>query len=300
MALDWSNERYVRLYTRITPDMALWCWQAKAIWPWLLAAADRAGVIAARKGARAIAKLVDMPLEVVTEGLEGEDGLLADGCVVATADGYVIRNYVEAQTAVASVNKRVADHRARQRRGDTLDVCNDGNNDVTRGNAESASVTPVTPIRSEQSGTDPIRADRDGSASPSIAIGTLPGLEPVKAEQAKPSRKRASVAMPSDFAPGDAHRAFAAEHQLDLTAEFDRFRLHHEAKGSVFASWPAALSTWLSNAVRFASERRSRGGDGPGGPRSPPTAARGSAAGRALVARLEAEEAARRSQEPSR
>lgn len=61
--------------------------------------------------------------------------------------------------------------------------------------------------------------------------------------------------MPADFAPTDAHRATAAEHGLDLDAEVERFRLHHEAKGNAFASWNAALSMWLNNAVRFSRGR---------------------------------------------
>ena len=166
MALDWSNERYVRLYTRITGDMALWCWQAKAIWPWLIANADRAGVIGARRGARGVAALVGMPAEVVDVGLAD---LLEDGCIVATPEGYAIPNYVEAQTARASENKRAADYRARQRIGSTMaDIGNDANSSVTPNHTASHGVTGnhtashgvtgnhdasrlVTPSRAEQS-----------------------------------------------------------------------------------------------------------------------------------------------------
>ena len=67
----------------------------------------------------------------------------------------------------------------------------------------------------------------------------------------KSSRKRPAVRMPDDFAPDATHRTFAQQNTLDLDAEVEAFRLHHEAKGSVFASWSAALSTWLRNAVKF-------------------------------------------------
>lgn len=67
----------------------------------------------------------------------------------------------------------------------------------------------------------------------------------------KPSRKRPAVSIPAGFAPEDTHRTFARSNALDLDAEVEAFRLHHEAKGSVFASWSAALSTWLRNAVKF-------------------------------------------------
>jgi hypothetical protein len=65
------------------------------------------------------------------------------------------------------------------------------------------------------------------------------------------SRKRPAIRIPDDFAPDDTHRTFAQANALDLDAEVEAFRLHHEAKGSVFASWSAALSTWLRNAVKF-------------------------------------------------
>ena len=87
--------------------------------------------------------------------------------------------------------------------------------------------------------------------------------------------------MPAGFAPDDGHRAFAAEHRLDLGAEFEAFSDFHRAKGSTFLDWPAALRTWLRNAVKF---RR----DHPSAPRSS-----GSAAARDLVEELEARDRAR-------
>ncbi len=82
----------------------------------------------------------------------------------------------------------------------------------------------------------------------------------------KPTRKQPVIVMPDDFGPSDAHRTFAAENDLDLAREMPRFIDHHSAKGSVFASWPAALSTWLRNAVEF---RKRDGARGPGPPRPP-------------------------------
>src|SRR5690349_986751 len=99
MALDWANERYIRFYVREKPDEAAWCWQATALWPQLLRRADRAGVIETRKGARGLAGLTRLPLEVVEPGLVD---LVADGCIVQTATGYYIPNYIDAQTTKSS------------------------------------------------------------------------------------------------------------------------------------------------------------------------------------------------------
>ncbi len=154
MSLDWSNERYVRLYRPSVDHRAL-CWQARAIWPLLLQEADGAGVLGARKGVAALARAIDVPAEVVEAGISD---LLDDGCLVAIPGGYCIRNYVEAQTATMTDNSR----KARQREHDralsalaaaaasaTAAVSQDGSQfghatsrDVTDGHGESRSVTP--------------------------------------------------------------------------------------------------------------------------------------------------------------
>lgn len=98
--MDWSSERYVRLYTRETVEMAFWSWQALAVWPWLLARCDRNGRLGLGKhGREGLAVLLKMPAEVVSEGL---DCLLSDGCVTERHDshGFVtldVPNFVAAQ-----------------------------------------------------------------------------------------------------------------------------------------------------------------------------------------------------------
>lgn len=60
--------------------------------------------------------------------------------------------------------------------------------------------------------------------------------------------------MPDPFPMTDKHRAFAAERGIvGQTAQFqfDRFKSHHGAKGSVFASWDQAWQTWVLNQARF-------------------------------------------------
>lgn len=253
MALDWSNERYVRLYTRITPDMEIWCYQAKAIWPWLMGIADRAGVIAAKRGGlRGLAKSLDMPIEFVTAGMNGTAdgvGLLEDGCIVEAPDGYVIRNYVDAQTAVASVNKRVADHRARQRLGTSLDERSAANSDVTRANEPSEPVTPVTPSGTDPSGTERDRTDEERApASPSAAPLTL---EPTGKKARRRREALPRTPMPEDYEPRDSHREKADRLGLDLAAELARFRTSTAKRGCLWADWHAAFHDWLDNAPEF-------------------------------------------------
>lgn len=73
-----------------------------------------------------------------------------------------------------------------------------------------------------------------------------------KAGKRKPGT---AVAMPSDWAPSDAHHAFASQHSLDLQHEAQQFRDKSEAKGWTNVSWPAAFSTWLRNQAKWNRER---------------------------------------------
>lgn len=110
--MDWSNERYVRLFTRDTPEWLCWSWQSRALWPLLIRKVDRSGVLANKLGARGVAALVGLPVEVVEAGLPD---LLADGCLQVHPLGYVIPNFIEAQEAPQSDKQRKRESRERRR-----------------------------------------------------------------------------------------------------------------------------------------------------------------------------------------
>ncbi len=193
MALDWSNERYVRLYRPSVDHRAL-CWQARAIWPLLLQEADGAGVIGARKGVAGLSKAIDFPIEVVEAGMAD---LIDDGCLVAIPGGYCIRNYVEAQTATMTDSSRKARQREVDRAVAALEsaagcslqagsqIGHAASREVTDGHGASRSVTPsrADPIRDPDL-THDARA-RDGQAHPDPVTdatagsgGDLPGAPP--------------------------------------------------------------------------------------------------------------------------
>ena len=112
--MDWSNERYVRLYTRNTDDWMVWPWQARALFPLLMRAADRAGHIDTSRGFIGIAALVMLPLEVVEVGMQAL--LEGHGAPVAVVDrGYLIRNFLDAQEANQTDQQRARESRARKR-----------------------------------------------------------------------------------------------------------------------------------------------------------------------------------------
>jgi hypothetical protein len=111
--MDWSNERYVRVYTRDTVTWKLWSWESRALWLFLLRKVDRAGVLDLDgSGSRGVAAIVEMPLEMVEIGL---DGLIASRAVEWLDVCLVIPNFIEAQECTQTDAHRQRERRARRR-----------------------------------------------------------------------------------------------------------------------------------------------------------------------------------------
>lgn len=111
--MRWEEERYVRVYTRDTPDWIALPWQARATFYELLRKVDRAGIVPmGRSGERGLAALLMLPFDVVSTGLAA---LLEDGCLVRSGTDLVVRRYIEAQEARQSDRARQRDSRERAR-----------------------------------------------------------------------------------------------------------------------------------------------------------------------------------------
>lgn len=165
--MRWEDERYVRAYVRDTPEWCALSWEARALFWELLRKVDLAGYIAmGRAGLRGLAVLVHMPTEVVERALHGEDGLIADGCVVAVDGGFFMPNYVTAQQAKHSDKLRKQEQRARDsarmagrdvtpgdQTGQSVTLRDDPSPNVTKSHAPSQPVTfgHSEPIRAERS-----------------------------------------------------------------------------------------------------------------------------------------------------
>ena len=109
--MDWSNEDYVRMYTRETDDDLALSWQALALWRAMLCRFDRSGLLATRRGNRGLAAMVRMPFEVVDPAIAE---LVSDGRVRAIASGYFAPNFVEAQGATKSDKQRQKESREKR------------------------------------------------------------------------------------------------------------------------------------------------------------------------------------------
>lgn len=230
--MDWSDERWVKLYTRDTTDWLALSWQAQGLFVLILRKVNRAGVIdLGRAGKRGLAAHVGGASAWAS--LEPHlDELLADGCV--TFDGIALRvpNFVTAQTSIQSDKAR---KRAERERANDLvhdapdteepkrDVTNrDGGSrnvtecrvDVTPGHAASRDVTNRE-IRGEEIRTDSPSGSAEGATAPDptppadtasderTATDAAKATEATtKGDDAKPAkRKRAKAAPTPDTIP---------------------------------------------------------------------------------------------------
>jgi hypothetical protein len=318
MARDWSNERFVKLYRDEGPDEAVWCWQAIALWPQLIRKASTNGLILTRKGLRGVAALTRLPLDLVVD--PGMAELLADGCVVEMKDGYRIPNYIDAQRAVASPNRRTAEWRDRERAkraengepantdvtpGDAVETCGD---ETKRDEAPCDSELNRSELNRTEEETHTARAsgDRHAALIATVWRVTWEAETSLHAELNLPTLKPSLIAAPTDeILCSRQVRSWIEEAKASGAADwfavesFVLDRLTHVIAVRVAVSrvfqhtkWWAPATFWdpagigkdLRRDPKTVGDeaRKSRGGDGPGGPSRQPSATRGQVAAKPI------------------
>jgi hypothetical protein len=142
--LDWSDEHYVKLYTRNTATRQLWPWQAKALHPNMLMVLDKAGIIdlGTQHTIRNLGLLVGLPIEVVKPGLEA---LLEDGTVELHAGRLVMPKFIEAQEARKTEAAKARDYRERRKAKARVKVSDFLDPPVTERHPSSPDVTERHP-----------------------------------------------------------------------------------------------------------------------------------------------------------
>ena len=113
--MNWSDERYVRVYTRDTPEWLCLSFLGQGLFCLLLRKVDRAGVLPLGKlGKRAVAVAVGFPGDWsrIEPALEE---LLNDGCVRIEGDLLVVPNFIEAQECKQTDKQRARKHREKTR-----------------------------------------------------------------------------------------------------------------------------------------------------------------------------------------
>jgi hypothetical protein len=152
----WSDERYVRVYTRDTAEWLALGWEAQSLLVALFRKADRAGIITLGKtGLRGIAGLTGFPIDVVERAIPL---LAADGCVTETTTGIIIPNFMDAQETPQSDQARKRAQRERARGKAMADVTkrDEQSQNVTESHATSRDVTAS---HTESHGVTPCCAD---------------------------------------------------------------------------------------------------------------------------------------------
>lgn len=162
--MDYSNERWIRVYTRDTTTWKVMDWRARSVLMLLLRKVTRSGVLdVGGRGVRGLAAMIEMPLEIVGEGIRQ---LIEEGVVAETPTSFVLPKFIEAQESTTSDAQRSRDYRERQRdrelsgsvtKRDATETNRDDN--VTGRHAASLDVTLESRVEEdpevpESSGTD--------------------------------------------------------------------------------------------------------------------------------------------------
>lgn len=111
--MDWSNERYVRIYTRDSRNLKLFGWEGRALLWETIRKADRAGVIEGVRNADDLALMVEMPVEVVRSALARIQSVDPD-TIQLTELGVVLPSYIPANESKQSDRQRQRESRARR------------------------------------------------------------------------------------------------------------------------------------------------------------------------------------------
>ncbi len=205
--MDWSDERWVKLFTRDTTDWLALSWQAQGLFCLILRKVNRAGVIDLGKlGKRGLSSHVGgaSAWRDIEPALEE---LLADGCVALDGHTLSVPNFVKAQTALQSDKARKRAERERDRdlpQGDPADGSvtprdvesrnvTECRNRVTRGHAASRAVT----TRGEETRGEEIQSPPTGGLPPQA-----PGGAPAAPSSPKAVKHKASQADDPPPQPG--------------------------------------------------------------------------------------------------
>lgn len=243
--MKWSEEPYVRLYTRRTPNWMALPWQARCIFALLLRDADRSGQIdMGGHGMLGLSRLLDVPVAIVKAGVTA---LVTAG--VCSQNGTVLTfpNYVDAQESrrARTDAERAAAYRARK---------NAGKPEESAGRSEHPKPTRVTNV------TDASRlvpSALPSSAVPSSAVGGVGG-RPEATSSKKRSRgpKRTPApppargeTLPEEWTPSvELIDELRQELGVDPMGSVPRFVDHHrQATGRSARSrdWSAKFRNWV-------------------------------------------------------
>ncbi len=234
--MNWPDERYVRVYTRDTPEWLLLSPDAQSLWLLLLRKFDRTGVIPlGRLGARAVAVIIGHAQLWETRYKAALDELVADGCVTIRDDssrgGMILfaPNFQSAQEARASDRLRAQEYRDRKRseaeRASVVTISDDASRSVMARHGESHGVTPYLAVPSR---TDSEEECAGGEVGKPLAAREAPptllpdeaASGPTSAQEDLPLMANATRGHSAPKAPAAAVRRARAQAEAERWVEW--------------------------------------------------------------------------------
>jgi hypothetical protein len=262
--VDWSNEPYVRMYTRETADDFELSWEALALWRALLCKFDRSGLMEARNGWTSVARATRIPIDVAERaGAE----LIADGRVRLVKAGILAPNFVAAQTASKSdkVRQRESRDKRRERAVSMQDIESAQtsatvSHAVTQSHTASRNVTlcSADPLLSHCV-AEPLLMPRDEHEAES--------QEPVvlSVQESKPESKPRKHALPDGWTPERSEanlkaEAAARDRGISVREEWLKFVDWTKSNNAKKTDWDATWRNWTRNAKPNNTNRQQQSG----------------------------------------
>lgn len=142
--MDWSNETYVRLYTRDTTNWKRMGWDGQSVLMHVLRKVDRAGTLdlGGLDPWEAVMLHIGCTEEVARRGVEA---MLKVEAVAIVGDRMVFGNFIEAQECTKSDRLRAKESRERKARGESQDVTPPSRNVTPESRDVTPPSQPVTP-----------------------------------------------------------------------------------------------------------------------------------------------------------
>lgn len=178
---------------------------------------------------------------LVDAGLWHEAGHDCDRCPQPMAGTGVIHDYLRHQRSSGEV-RELRD--ARREAGKKGAASRWGSN----GDGKSHSKSYGNSHAEAMANVEPDLWHPDGKSMPE---GEGEGEKEQKKTPSSSRRKRPETQLPPSWIPTDSHRAYAAEHGVDLDVQGQLFRAHADEKDRRAASWNGAFSRWLINAAEY-------------------------------------------------
>lgn len=214
LRLQWSDERYVRVYCRDTAEWLALSWDAQGLYVLLLRQATRAGTIPlGRLGRQAVAAILHRADLWPRLGSALEE-LERDGCIQVVGDTLVFTDFVEAQEAVSSGAARTRAWREKHQKPQA------GGDEASRepeaqaGDGPSPRRDGALPPTDEASPGDETSAKRDGKRHTVQHSTARHGTARHGTDQASDER----VTEPSPSSGAALQAAFAADLEAEAAA----------------------------------------------------------------------------------